>query len=281
MIYQGQHYEFDDFKNFLHYWIARFGPFYNFFGWSPTWEWMDIWKPGQLNQIMLFAHRLNPFPTLLSAHDCSHSRFSNWLSFSMRQAQSNTIFDGNSRIAGKKQRWCDGNGGIGAPFLDLPIIGSEDIWEFKSGILGFPRNAQEVRRGAWGVMMSGVLPIYSEWVDGAGKGEGEPEIRRMFDFFYSKTKYRQYMQLNTLVPGSEGQICSGIPGNEYLIYDINGGVINMDLSWLNVKDELSVLWFNPGNGVEMKAYSTKGGATRSLRSPFEGDSVLLLKLLTG
>ena len=47
-------------------------------------------------------------------------------------------------------------------------------------------------------MMAGVLPVYSEWywTFCMGKGSSEREVRLMFDFFYSKTRYRQYQQLN-------------------------------------------------------------------------------------
>lgn len=50
--------------------------------------------------------------------------------------------------------------------------------------------------------MAGVIPLYDEWSAWApprgGKGEGEPHVRRMFDFWYTRTKYRQYRQLNVL-----------------------------------------------------------------------------------
>jgi hypothetical protein len=85
-IRQGDQYPFDDFKVFLRYWVARFAAYYNFLGWSPTWEWPEIWTATQVNQIMNYVQTINPFPTILSVHDCSDSHFSGWLDFSERGA---------------------------------------------------------------------------------------------------------------------------------------------------------------------------------------------------
>ena len=277
MIRQGDHYGYNDFKVFLRYWVARFGAFYNFFGWSPTWEWMDIWGSSEVNQIMQQVQAWDPFPRLLTSHDCSNSNFSNWLDFSMRQGGGigpiRTVFAGNVRT-GFQQAGCNVPG-VGFP--DKPIIGSEDIWENPSGTTSGPRNKTEVRRGAWGIQMAGVMPLYSEWNPSlGGNGAGKPEVRRMFDFFYSKTQYRQYKQLNQLVSSSSRQIASGIDGQEYLVYDENGGSITINLSGTSSSTIFSVLWYDPKTGVQNNGASVNGGASRTLQSPFSGDTVLLL-----
>ena len=206
----------DGMKSFYRYFTARNGAYWHLFGWSPTWEWTDIWKDSDVNQIMQQVQAWDPFQRLLTIHDCSNSNFTDWLDFSMRQASATnrtvrSVFDANSRTAGQQQGGCDSQGGVGTAFLDKPIIGSEDIWENPSGKTSGPRNGTEVRRAAWGILMAGVLPLYSEWNSGwaEGTGEGEPEVRRMFDFFYSKTQYRQYKQLNQLVSSSARQVASG------------------------------------------------------------------------
>lgn len=272
MISQGHHYNLTDFQIFLRYWVARFGAFYNYIGWSPTWEWGDIWSAGEVNQIMQYIHDIDPWKRLLSAHDHSNNSFTGWLGFSMRQAQSNDVFDGNIHGGGKQ-------GGVGSAFLNKPIIGSEDIWELESGALGFPRNEVEVRRGAWGIMMAGVMPLYSEWSFPppiGGNGTGEPEVRRMFDFFYSKTLYRQYQQLNNLVSSNARQIASGIPGEEYLVYDEDGGSIIVDLSAISSSNTFSVFWFDPKNGNEQMGNSVNSGDYVTFKSPYSLDAVLLL-----
>jgi hypothetical protein len=139
---------------FLRHWVARFAPYYNFLGWTSSWEWMDIWSASEVNQIMEYLHSIDPWRRPLSAHDNSHSTFTDWLTFSMRQAPSRNIFMSNSRHAGQQQTADpDGSGGIGNPFIDHPIIGSEDIWEspIAERFSGWavPRNRAEARRAAW------------------------------------------------------------------------------------------------------------------------------------
>jgi hypothetical protein len=282
-------------KVFKRYMVARYGAFASYMGYSPTWEWPEIWSESQLAATMTEVRQWNPFPTLLSAHDSSHSSFTAWMGFSMRQRQTRSVFRGHCRVCGK-------NGGIQVPFDNLPIMGSEDIWEDPAGSNGQPRNAEEVRRGAWGIMMAGVLPVYSEWTWTflKGEGSGEPEVRRMFSFFYSKTRYRQYHQLNHLlvllmgcdqtfqlasplqskdshsISHSARQVASGIPGEEYLVYDEEGKSITLDLSSTSPTANFSVLWFDPKTGEEQRSGRVGGGGFRTLKSPIAGDSVLLL-----
>lgn len=257
---------------FIRYMVARFGAYASYMGYSPTWEWTEIWSASYVNNIMSKVYNWNPFPILLSAHDRSDPSFTGWMGFSMRQKQTRDIFTGNTRIGGNA-------GGVQPPFDYKPIIGSEDIWEMSSGNWGNPRNAIEVRRGAWGIQMAGVMPLYSEWnkwADNPGNMPGEPEVRRMFDFFYTKTRYRQYKQLNNLVSSSARQIASGISGQEYIVYDEDGGSITIDLTETSPSDNFSVLWFNPTNGNVHSGGNISGGASRTLTSPFSEDSVLLI-----
>jgi hypothetical protein len=287
---------------FKRYMVARYGAFTSYMGYSPTWEWPEIWSESTANAFMTEVHAWNPFPTLLSAHDSSRSSFTGWMGFSMRQNQVRNIFGGNCRHCGK-------GGGVQAPFDNMPIMASEDLWEEPGGSDGQPRNVQEVRRGAWGIMMAGVLPVYSEWywAAGMGNGSGEPEIRRMFDFFYAKTGYRQYRQLNDslsvlkgarlvrwlfgetsplpgalqrldrlLVSNSARQIGAGVPGQEYLVYDEDAGSITLDLSSTSSSATFSILWFDPTIGTEQNGGRVAGGAFRTLTSPYASDSVLLL-----
>jgi hypothetical protein len=288
MLDQGSHYPFEDLRVFLRYYVARLAPFYSTFGWSPTWEWMDIWKPDELQQIMQFVHDIDPWKRLLTAHDASHSGFTGWLGFSMRQKPARDIFGPNSRRAGYQQISdpC-GSGGIGNPFIDCPIIGSEDQWEspiadkFEGEGWRMPRNGVEAMRSSWGTLMAGVIPLYDEWSAWApprgGRGEGEPHVRRMFDFWYDRTKYRRYKQLNELVSQSKGQICSGIAGVEYVAYDHDGGTITLDLSAVPTTRSFTVLWFDPASGRERKGTNVTGGDRRTLTAPFTADSVLFLR----
>jgi len=203
----------------------------------------------------------------------------------MRQAPAQDVFTPNSRRAGQQQI-ADPNGsggGIGDPFIDLPIIGSEDQWESlvadEFGVWTVPRNGVEAMRSSWGTLMAGIIPLYDEWNAWtrlpAGNGEGEPHVRRMFDFWYSNTQYRRHKQLNDRVSYSELQIASGIPGEEYVVYDQDGGAIAIDL----LKDATAqrffvATWYEPATGAEIKGGNVHGGARPILQSPFSGDSVL-------
>lgn len=283
MIAQQSEYSFTEFKVFLRHFVARFGGYYNFFGWSSVWEWHDIWSGAEVDQVMDYVHSIDPFKRLLTNHDCSLNSFSSWLDFSMRQTPSRDVFRGNSRQAfwnqfADRKAFC-GQSGIGSKFVNKPIIGSEDHWETPGGQNHNPRNAKEVRRGAWGSLMAGILPLYSEWnIWIGGTGKGGPDMRRMFDFVYSKTQYRQYKQLNSLVSSSARQIASGKAGLEYLVYDENGGSITINLSGAGGSNTFDVLWFNPTSGATQNGGKVNGGASRTLNSPYSGDTVLLLTL---
>lgn len=280
MIYQGEGYSFEDFQLFLRYWTARLAPFYNFLGYSPTWEWTDVWRPEEVDRIMGYLAEINPFPVLLSAHDCSHSSFDDWLGFSMRQAQSRTVSD--SRRSGQSQGACGAAGGVARPFVDRPILGSEDVWETESGRFGHPRNAREVRRAAWGEMLAGVMPLYSEWHPNpppeGGRGTGWPEVRRMFDFWYAETRYRRYRPLDSVLPEGDSAAAAGIPGEEYLVYDQGGGTLALDPGPASGGVSFRVLWFDPATGERLESETvTFGEGERLLASPFRGDAVLLLR----
>lgn len=285
MVDQGSQYDLDDFRVFVRYFVARMAPHGNYFGWSPVWEWMDIWKPADVSKIMGHVHELDPWKRPLTAHDCSHSTFAEWLAFSMRQRAARDIFLPNSRRAGQQQiADPQGSGGIGNPFIDRPIIGSEDQWEspntddFPGWVM--PRNGVETMRSCWGTLMAGVIPFYDEWnawTVHPGRGKGEPYVRRMFDFWYSHTQYRKHQPLNRLVWREEQQIASGIPGQEFVVYDQDGGVIHLNLSETPQQAVFNSLWFDPASGTEIAAEPAKGKSYPRFKSPFDGDSVLLLK----
>jgi hypothetical protein len=263
---------------FKRYMVARYGAFASFMGYSPTWEWPEFWSESAANEFMSEIRRWNPFPTLLTAHDSSRASFAGWMGFSMRQANwvVNDIFGGNCRA-------CGHHGGVQPPFDNMPILGSEEIWEaLAKNTDGYPQDAAEVRRAAWGGMMAGVMPVYSEWYwnFSMGDGKGEAEVRRMFDFFHAKTRYRQYQQLNQLVSNPARQIASGAPGQEYVVYDEDGGSITINLSGVPSATIFSVLWYDPKTDTEQSGGSVTGGAAKTLTAPFAGDTVLLLRRIS-
>ena len=271
-----------EFQVYLRYLAARLGPYWNVFGYSLTWEYHDIYSDSRADWILrTLDGYLNPLPNppLLSIHDHSDNSFQGWLDFSMRQQQSTTVFDGNVHGGGRQ-------GGVDTNFTDDPIIGSEDIWEYQNGDYEQPSSGTEVRRGAWGLQLAGVMPIYSETGLSTGRaptggqsnfsGEGEPYVRLMYDFVFANTNYRQYQILNDRVNAAQRQIASGIPGQEYLVYDEDGGSITVDLS-SDSGVSFDATWFNPLTGASQSAGPVTGGSTPTLTSPYTTDSVLLLQ----
>ena len=97
----------------------------------------------------------------------------------------------------------------------------------------------------------------------------------MLDFFYSNTMYRKYSKFISLVSASQGQICSGVGGEEYVVYDEDGGSVAIDLS--SDSGTFSVLWYDPKSGSVQAGAAVSGGQVTTVSSPFSGDSVLLLK----
>ncbi len=100
----------------------------------------------------------------------------------------------------------------------------------------------------------------------------------MLDFFYGQTNYRQYIQFNHLVSSSARQIASGIKEQEYLVYDEDGGSITINLSDTELTDTFKVLWYDPKDGSTQHGESIPGGSVRTVQSPFQSDTVLLLTL---
>jgi hypothetical protein len=204
-----------------------------------------------------------------------------WTSQSAEQGGT-SLFRNNNRLGGDQIQPCDAVGGVGN-FVNQPVVGAEDAWEYPQGGLGKPTNGTEVRRTMWGDLMAGVMPIYSDWnIQIGGTGKGEPDARRAFDFFYKIPNYRSYRQLNSLVSKDVGQIASGITGSEYLVYDQSGGPVTINLTGASSTKTFTVLWYNPATGASATGTTVQGGASRTLSPPASifpapADEVLLLK----
>jgi hypothetical protein len=67
------------------------------------------------------------------------------------------------------------------------------------------------------------------------------------------------------------------PGKvEILVYAPSGGFLDVDLS--GVSGRFAVEWLNPATGAKVSGPDINGGATRTFPPPFDGDSVLYLKV---
>ncbi len=276
MILQGEYYAFEQFQLFLRYWVARLAPYASFFGYSITWEWSEVLSEAYVNQVMKYIRDITPWPTLLSVHDGMRESFAPWMGFSMRQNQSNRVSVGNCRTCGQY-------GGVPASLSDRPIIATEDIWEYVDGEYGQPSNALEVQRGAWGIMLAGVMPLYSEWgfppgaAPIAGKGTGKPRYRIMLDFVMGQTNYRSHERINGLLSGTGTVVGSGLVGYEYLAYREGPGSITVDLAGSDVGTTFIAIWLDPATGTQQSGPESTGGGVVTLTSPYTGDAVLVLR----
>ncbi|MEM3546366.1 MAG: putative collagen-binding domain-containing protein [Candidatus Bathyarchaeia archaeon] len=68
--------------------------------------------------------------------------------------------------------------------------------------------------------------------------------------------------------------CLAKPGYVYVVYLPSGGEVEVDLR--SVDGELKVEWMHPVDGSIMSAGTVLGGGWRSFKTPFTGDSVLIL-----
>lgn len=195
------------------------------------------------------------------------------------------------------------DGGVNYPNV---IIGTEDIWEYCSGNFGKPRNALEVLRGLMGGLFANVLPMYDELVEfdpplpasghgcnqpgapglagvpGLGNGSGEFGYRAMLDVWYGlwpgipgpNYRHNSFLMLNHLT--SSGSICSGIEGQEYVLFRQGGGTMTINLT--SAPGTFTVRAVNTQTGALWGPVNVTGGGVLSAPSPFgAADTYMILK----
>jgi len=251
----------------MRYKVARYGPFYNYFGWSPTWEtWELDNEAARTEEIQKLVIDYSPWEKFPTTHSATRTEWKDWQRLQLRQHESNTIEDGNVHA--------DGRGG----WSDYPyaVVGAEDLWEQCSGSHGNPKNGDEVRRGVWGELLAGVYTMYSEWrhggsgagpCDGNGDGEGDQYNKIAMDFWYDNTQWYTYTMKNNLV--GKG-ICSGKDNTEYFAYNHEGGNTTIDLS--GASGTYEVTWLNPLSGDTESGGTVDGGSSVALSPPGSMDS---------
>ncbi len=243
----------------MRYKVARYGPFYNYFGWSPTWETWELEdETARTEEIQKLVIDYSPWEKFPTTHSATRTEWKDWQRLQLRQHESNTIEDGNVHA--------DGRGG----WSDYPyaVVGAEDLWEQCSGSHGNPKNGDEVRRGVWGELLAGVYTMYSEWRHGGegagpcggnGDGEGDQYNKIAMDFWYDNTQWYTYTMKNNLV--GKG-ICSGNDNAEYFVYNHEGGNTTIDLS--GASGTYEVTWLNPLSGDTESGGAVDGGSSVSL-----------------
>jgi hypothetical protein len=252
---------------YLRYALARIGAYWNVTH-NIAFEFSEFMPVARLNRIGHYIKEIDPFNLLLTVHDTQDSndlvRNESWLDFANLQYKAGTATDAaisNPFVIGR--------------FQGKPVAGTEVVWEGPDKL-----KADQVRRGAWGILMAGGFFLYGEFnlggtgVGDFGSGKAHPFLKIMLDFMEA-VPYWTMNPHNELV--DRGNFCLANPGKEYIVYAETGGVITVDLS--HASGTLAVEWLNPRTGHRTAAGTATGGARQSFRPPLEtinGDWVLHL-----
>jgi hypothetical protein len=156
----------------------------------------------------------------------------------------------------------------------VPVYAQEVCWEADTKL-----NAEQVRKGAWGVALAGGLLNYAEMFEGPnqgrpgnyGDGKALPYLEVMFDFLQT-LPYDGMASHNERV--GKGCICFARPDSRYVCYAPNGGTISVDLS--DASGRFSAQWLNPRDGETKSAGEAAGGSKQVFRCLDSEDWVLHL-----
>jgi hypothetical protein len=90
-------------------------------------------------------------------------------------------------------------------------------------------------------------------------------------------KVAERVDLATMLPLPDiasTRYCLAEPGKQYIVYVPNGSEVTVNLT--DAKGKFRAEWVHPIEGTTKSGGVVEGGALRTLKSPFEGDAVLLL-----
>lgn len=256
-------------EQWLRYFIARFGPYWNVL-WNVAGEWDDYLTPARLDGIGNFIRQANPWRHPLSTHSGTIAPNRPWMDYRIEQYRAGGGRDGSGAdAAGNAKR-------ISSHYAGKPHFASEVAWEG----LGEEEklNAEQVRTGAWGILMGGGFYLYAEQFKTRAGGKGVvgdggalPYVEVMNDFLYGG-EYWKRSPAHGLV--NAGSLCLADPGQEYVVYRQTGGTIALDLSAASGK--FAAEWLNPRTGARRPAGNVTGGAKPTFNCPDEHDWVLHL-----
>jgi Domain of unknown function (DUF5060)/Putative collagen-binding domain of a collagenase/Protein of unknown function (DUF4038)/Dolichyl-phosphate-mannose-protein mannosyltransferase len=252
-------------RAYLRYALARIGAYWNVTH-NITFEFSEFMPAARLNRIGRYLREIDPFNLLLTVHDTQD--------FDILVQREEWIDSANLQYdAGRAGTASISNAFALAHHVGKPLLSTEVVWEG-----GDKLNGDQVRRGAWGVLLAGSFFLYGEFnlggigVGNFGLGAAHPFLKIMFDFMES-IPYWTMRPHNELV--DRGQFCLANPGKEYIVYAETGGVITVDLS--AASETLPVEWLNPRTGQRTPAGTVTGGTRQSFKPPHEttdGDWVL-------
>ena len=245
-------------KLYLRYALARIGAYWNVTH-NIAFEFSEFMPTNRLNRIGRYIKEIDPFNLLLTVHDTQDFdylvRSEPWVDFANVQYKAGTAT--GAAIS---------NPIIISSFQGKPVAGTEIVWEGPDKL-----NADQVRKGAWGILMAGGFFLYGEFNLGGtgvgefGSGKARPFLKTLWNFVEG-IPYWTMRPHNDLVNASE--FCLANPGKEYVIYAEKGGPISVDLS--GTGGVLQVIWLNPRTGRSTVAGMVSGGSKRNFVNP-DGD----------
>ncbi len=131
----------------------------------------------------------------------------------------------------------------------------------------------------WKSVCRGMNPIFMDPYDGIVLGKPfDPQWEPIRNSMGYALRYAEKMNLTAMTPHYElasSEYCLANPGSEYLIYLPTGNEVTVDLS--GAETAYTVEWFSPLKAQFRIESDIKGGASRTLKSPF-GEEVAVLYL---
>jgi hypothetical protein len=260
--------DFEAQKIYIRNVVARLAPYWNV-TWNIAFEWREFMSADNVRQLVDFTKQIDPWDHLVTVHDQGPYRTAEDLVEALHVDFITLQYD-----AGKCGNTVAANQFVERYAGAVPVYAQEVCWEADTKL-----DADQVRKGAWGVVLAGGLLNYAEMFEGPNQGRPEnygdgkalPYLEVILDFLQS-LPYEQMAPHNELV--NKGRICFARPASRYVCYASAGGAIDLDLS--GASGRFIVQWLNPRNGKTTSAPAIEGGGRVSFRCPDAGDWVLHL-----
>jgi len=131
----------------------------------------------------------------------------------------------------------------------------------------------KIRTACWRCALSGAQALYLDYNQGPVQQDevliGAQYIGWAAYFFQEKIRHGlgELIPHDELIIRGEGAILAAHPGVEYVLYDEDGGDVEIDLS--HAKGPLQAAWYNPRTG-QVEGPEVPGGENASFLSPTRG-----------
>jgi hypothetical protein len=263
-----QRVDFDAQKVYIRNVVARLAPYWNII-WSIAFEWQEFMSADEVQRLVDFTKQIDPWNHLVTVHDQGGYQTAKELISDLHVDFVTLQYD-----AGRCGDAITANQFIQRYSGDVPVYAQEVCWEADSKL-----NAEQMRKGAWGVVLAGGLLNYAEMFEGPNQGRPEnygdgvalPQLEIMLNFMES-IPYADMESHNELV--GNGNICFAQPGVRYVCYSPLGAEIKVDLS--AARGSFKAIWINPRSGKTINGGKIAGGGKETFLCPDERDWLLHL-----